>query len=156
ALVYLAKAGELGARGRAHDFLVAQAVRATDGGLLELKHDAGVATVQFSHDGRYLVTASLDHHARIWDAKTGALAHALAHADMVTVAAFSPDDRVVLTSSFDNTAALWDAATGARLRTFTHGAAVRCAVFSSDGRAILTTSEDDTIAVHDAATGATR
>ena len=51
ALAYLHKAAELGASGPAHDFLVAQAVRATDGERLVVRHDSGIVRVRFSPDG---------------------------------------------------------------------------------------------------------
>jgi WD40 repeat protein/serine/threonine protein kinase len=154
ALAYLAKAGALGARGRAHDFLIAAAVRATDGELRAVRHDGWVNTVRFSADGARFVTASFDHQARIWDARTGALVRSLAHDDVVIAAAFSPDDRTVVTNSFDGTAALWDAETGARLHTFAHKGSVRCAVFSPDGSRVLTASTDDTVKIWATGSGA--
>jgi WD40 repeat protein/tRNA A-37 threonylcarbamoyl transferase component Bud32 len=155
-LAYLQKAAELGARGRAHDFLIAEAVAATDGFLFEVRHDNSVRSPAFSPDGTRLLTASFDKTARIWDARTGALLATLQHGDVVGHAAFSPDGTRVVTGSFDNTAAVWDAATGARLHVLEHHAPLGCTVFSPDGKTILTTSSDDTVALWDTATGAQR
>src|SRR5262249_41374064 len=126
-LAYLDRAASFGARGRAHDFLVAEAVRDAGGERFEIAHGGAVRSPRVSHDGRRFVTASYDHSARIWDADTGAMLFALAHGDAVLDASFSPDDATVLTASADGTAALWDARTGQRTHVLAHTGAVRCA-----------------------------
>jgi Flp pilus assembly protein TadD len=64
---------------------------------------------EFSPNGRYIVTASSNHTARVWDAATGqAVSPPLRHRDLVWNARFSPDGRRVVTSSFDETARVWD------------------------------------------------
>ncbi|HTJ47601.1 MAG TPA: protein kinase [Kofleriaceae bacterium] len=153
-LAYLARAASFGAKGRAHDFLVGEAVAAASGERVELAHDGPVRSPRFSHDGRRLVTASYDHRARIWDAQSGALVHALAHQDVVLDASFAPDDASVVTASADGTAAIWDTSTGAQRAVLAHGGSVRCAAWSPDGARVLTASADDTIGVWDAKSGA--
>src|SRR5205807_1812535 len=138
ALAYLAKAAELGARGNAHDFLVAQAVQASNGELFEVRHDGPVRSPRFSHDGTRLITASLDRSARIWDARTGALLLTLAHSDIVARANFASDGATAITASFDHTAVVWDAKTGAALHRFAHAGPVWCALFSPDGKLAFT------------------
>ena len=79
-----------------------------------------VNSAAFSPDGSRVLTASYDHTARLWDAKTGApLAILLGHMDAVTSAVFSPDGSRIVTASNDDTARLWDAKTGAALATLT-------------------------------------
>src|SRR5204862_98149 len=61
----------------------------------------------FSHDGKFIVTASSDQTARIWDAQTGASLSVLrGHTDKIQTVELSPDDRFILTSSSDDTARL--------------------------------------------------
>jgi WD40 repeat protein len=64
-------------------------------------HTDRVMSVDFSPDGRRLVTASWDGTARIWDAATGKQLHVLWENDggarNLTAARFSPDGRRVLT-----------------------------------------------------------
>jgi WD40 repeat protein len=155
ALAYLAKAGDLGAGGAAHDLLIAQAIEATDGELFEVHHQARVHGARFSHDGQKLVTASLDRTAIVWDANGRSLL-TLHHEGDVSSAEFSPDDAMVLTASGDGTAIEWNATTGQILHRFVHSAGVTCAIYSHDGATVLTAGEDDVVVVWDAARGIER
>jgi hypothetical protein len=121
--------------------------------LLTIKGHAGtVLSAAFSPDGSRVVTASQDHTARTWDARTGAEILTLrGHAGGVNSAAFSPDGSRVLTASDDNTAKVWDARTGAEVLTLKgHTGAVTAAAFSPDGSRLVTASEDGTAKVWDA------
>ena len=155
ALPYLAKAGELGASGPAHDLLITEAASATDGEIFEVRHPGRVFAARFSHDGRHLVTASADRSAVVWDASGHSLL-TLHHEGDVISAEFSPDDASVLTASGDGSAIAWNASTGEVVHRFAHTAAVTCAMFSSDGAAVLTAGGDDAVVMWDAATGAPR
>ena len=78
-----------------------------------LPHDGAVTCVQFSPDGRRLVTASADGTARVWDAENGdQLAILRGHTEAVRVASFSPDGRVVVAATEDGLVRLWDYRTG--------------------------------------------
>ncbi len=115
----------------------------------------GVNTAVFSPDGRYVLTASQDQTACLWDAETGKEVRRLeGHTGGVSSAVFSRDSKRVLTASGDKTARLWDAETGKEVRRFEgHTSWVYSAVFSPDGRYVLTASEDKTARLWDAETG---
>ena len=77
-----------------------------------MQHEAEVKAAQFSPDGRWVVTASKDYTARVWDATTGqASGEPMKHEGVVKSAQFSPDGRWIVTASEDNTARLWDVGT---------------------------------------------
>src|SRR5574341_352498 len=62
-----------------------------------------------SPDGRFIVTASDNHSARVWDASTGQpVSEPLLHLDIVKWAEFSPEGTRVVSASMDNTACIWD------------------------------------------------
>jgi WD40 repeat protein len=65
-------------------------------------HDHLVNACAFSHDGRYLVSASSDYSARIWSLPDLRLIAVLGgHGDDVDMARFSPDDALVATCALD-------------------------------------------------------
>jgi WD40 repeat protein len=156
ALAYLAKAADAGEHDRAHQFLVAEAVRATEGELVEVRHDNSVRSPHFSSDGTRLVTAGFDKQARIWDARTGDLLLSLPHPDAVNRATFSPDDTTVLTGGVDGTTIVWDARTGAKRLAIPHTGYVWCSLYTSDGQLVLTGGDDDVLAATELATGQER
>ena len=80
----------------------------------------------------FVLTASNDKTAKIWDAATGECKQTFSgHSDTVWSAAFSADELLVLTASADKTAKIWDAATGECEQTFSgHSSSVTSAAFS--------------------------
>jgi WD40 repeat protein len=64
----------------------------------------------FSPNGQRIVTASLDHTARVWNASSGQLLATLqGHTNILASAVFSPDGRRIVTASDDKTARVWSA-----------------------------------------------
>ena len=135
---------------------VFQEARASDAQMLVLAgHTQTVRSADFSPDGKYIVTASFDGTARIWDATTGRETMQLVgHTDRLSSAAFSPDARRIVTAAHDRTARIWDARTGIQLVQLNgHTDGVRSAEFSSDGSHVVTSSYDLTARIWDTATG---
>ncbi len=134
---------------------VFQETRANDAGLAVLAgHTAPVHDVAYSPDGSRIVSASNDHTARIWDARTGVQLQVLTgHAREVRSAVYSADGTEILTGSLDGTARTWDARTGSPRRVLHHARLVACASYSPDGTRILTAG-DGRWRVWDAASGA--
>ena len=120
-----------------------------------MKHDNNVSSAAFSPDGKYVVTASWDNTAKIWDAQTiKQVGETMKHDGIVSSAAFSPDGKYVVTASDDNTAKIWDAQTGKQVgETMKHDDIVRSAAFSPDGKYIVTASWDKTAKIWDVQTG---
>jgi WD40 repeat protein len=74
---------------------------------------ATLTNARFSPDGATIVTwGLLDATARLWDARTGALLHGLAHGALITAVAFTADDRTVVTIGADGNARVWTIADG--------------------------------------------
>ena len=115
-------------------------------------HALWVKSVAFSSDGRYGLTGSEDHTARLWDVATLQSRILQGHTDCVSSVAFSPDGRYALTGSNDNTARLWDIVTLQSRVLEGHTGWVRSVAFSPDGRFALTGSKDNTARLWDVAT----
>jgi WD40 repeat protein len=69
-------------------------------------HSGAVHSALFSPDGRFVITASDDLTARVWDASTGEELLLLRHKSPVQFAAMTPDGRRVATAS--DTVRIWD------------------------------------------------
>lgn len=79
----------------------------------DFSHGSRVLSLQFSADGRGLLSASRDLEARenaaiVWDVDAGRMAKSLnAHLDAVVHARFNLDDSLIATQSADGTTRLW-------------------------------------------------
>lgn len=115
----------------------------------------GWRSVDFSPDGKRLLTAVKKQRAHVWDADTGRrIADLRGHTSVVWTAAFSPDSRWVATGSDDRTARLWEAETGEALSVLRgHEDSLRSVAFSRGGRCLVTSSDDRTVRVWDLDTG---
>jgi WD40 repeat protein len=121
---------------------------------VQLGHAGVVFTAAFSRDGRWIVTASADGTARVWDADGTKQVELIGHKNEVRSAAFSHHGRRIVTASKDETARLWDAENGRELRVLDdHRATVVSATFSPDDRLIVTASYDSTARIWDGVTG---
>jgi WD40 repeat protein len=108
-------------------------------------HEGDVTAASFSPDGRWLVTASLDRTARVWDANGRSRFVLSGHERAVHAATFSRDGRWIVTASDDGTARVWDAATGQGFITlWGHAGPVLAAAFDPGGKRVLTASGDGT------------
>jgi WD40 repeat protein/serine/threonine protein kinase len=78
-------------------------------------HSDAVLSVEFSSDGKQLVSASYDYSARIWNVADGRQVKKLSgHTYWVWDATFSKDGKSIATASGDGTAIVWDVETGSR------------------------------------------
>jgi WD40 repeat protein len=114
---------------RLHDAATGRVVRTLTG------HTRKVVSLEFSPDGKRLVSGSWDRTARLWDVATGEpVGQPLQHLDLVQAVAFSPDGSLILTGADDYMTRLWNADAlqlrGAALR---HPEKVQAVAFSPDG-----------------------
>jgi WD40 repeat protein/transcriptional regulator with XRE-family HTH domain len=122
-------------------------------------HTGDVWGVDFSPDGKYLVTGSSDRTARLWDVATGETIRIFSgHTGEIDGVEFSPDGKYLLTGGGANhTALLWNVANGETVQIFSgHTGNVDDGAFSPDGKLIVTAGgEDKTARIWDVATGKT-
>lgn len=116
-------------------------------------HTGVVISATFTPDGKWIVTASADATARIWEAASGRLILELKNPTGVIIsAAFSPDSKQIVTAGEDKTVRVWDAASGSMvLELKGHNDTVNSATFSPDGKQIVTAGVDKIVKVWDVA-----
>jgi WD40 repeat protein len=106
----------------------------------------GVASVQFSPDGRAIVSAGLDGSIKLWTVLGVPIRKLSGHSDAVYSARFSPDGQTIASTSADFTVKLWRWQDGALLDTLTgHNSYVNDISFSLDGKVLASASQDQTI-----------
>lgn len=106
----------------------------------------GYETASFSHDGKRLVTSSLEEGTEIWDADSGELL--LSSGKNLTNASFSPDGARVLgvvrnynqhTRYWEGSVGIWDAYSGSHILSIASPQrGITSASFSPDGTRVLT------------------
>jgi len=84
-----------------------------------LKHRGAVMDACFSGDGQWILSASQDRTARIWDANSGLpKGPSFSHSTPVMLAVFGGDGRHAATASMDGVVTVWDSLSGQRIISF--------------------------------------
>ncbi|XP_027344358.1 WD repeat-containing protein 26 homolog [Abrus precatorius] len=113
-------------------------------------HDDEVWYVQFSHNGKYLASASKDRSAIIWEVDVDgglSIKHKLSgHQKAVSSVSWSPNDQELLTCGVEEAVRCWDVSTGKCLQVYEKAGPglVSCAWFPS-GKYILSGLSDKSI-----------
>jgi len=121
----------------------------------------GVTSVDWSPNGAWLASGSLDHTVIVWDVATGAAVNRLnPHSGRILDVAFSPDGTKLAASTEDasgsgrHVAVVWNTADWSPVRTLAgHTAAVNSLSWSPDSTRLLTGSSDGTARIWTVATG---
>lgn len=123
-------------------------------------HEEEILDLGISPDSRWLVTASRDHTARIWDLNSEDIENSPAvlrgHDDFVQSIAFTSDGRALITASWDGTARNWDlTAKNPASDWVLRGSPSRVGhtEFTSDGRWLAAATADNEIRLWDFSAG---
>jgi len=110
-------------------------------------HTGRIRSVEFSRDGKYVVTASRDETVRIWDTQTYSQFGdpLIGHTGAVWSACFSSDGMLVVSTSIDGTVRIWNAKSEAHEQvreSFKRHKGAEKASFLSNGTHVVSASED--------------
>jgi WD40 repeat protein len=114
-------------------------------------HPGRVTGIDWSPDGKYLVTAGTDGHVRVWDARTGQLRRTFSdHVGAVTSVAFAPSSDRIVATGLDRTAIVWDVRSHKKLAVLQGDPQpLYSAAFSPDGRWVVTGDSGGVVRVWD-------
>lgn len=125
-----------------------------------LVHDGPVNSAECDPSGKYVLTASNDHTARIWELRTGIeRLRLVGHTWPVRSAKYSPNGGLVVTASSDGTARIFETRTGTTIHVLQASSmepsqaegpsspTVTDAAFDSTGRKVVTSASDGTTRV---------
>ncbi len=110
-------------------------------------HNTYLRSIAFSPDDHYLLTASDDGTARLWDWQNGEdIVRYMGHIGIVTAAQFVPGDTSIVTAGQDGTVRVWDMLSGQEMRRMTgHTNSVLSLAVSPDGLTAVSASNDSTV-----------
>ncbi|MBE5228414.1 MAG: WD40 repeat domain-containing protein [Microcystis aeruginosa PMC 728.11] len=110
-------------------------------------HKDFVTSVNFSPDGKTLVSRSGDKTIKLWNVETGKEIRTLkGHDSTVNSVNFSPDGKTLVSGNDDGTIILWDVEERQEIRTIkAHSGTVYSVNFSPDGKTLVSGSDDKTI-----------
>ena len=105
-------------------------------------HSQSIHSIAFSKDGKYILSASRDSTAKLWNLN-GKLIKQFKDPSQLSCADISPDGKHIVTASRDGNTRLWNL-DGQAIKEFKSNSYVEAVVFSPDGKYILSGYYDST------------
>lgn len=118
-------------------------------------HDNSVFALQYSPDGRFLLSGSRDAQLKIWEVNKGYTLHEaiVAHMYAINALAFSPNGQYFVTGSMDKAIKVWDATSFKLLKVIDksrhagHATSVNKLWWSAYQNYVVSGSDDRTVSV---------
>jgi WD40 repeat protein len=125
--------------------------------LFQLKgHTSAVACLDWSRDGKQILTGGVDRSIRLWESSNGKLLRTIenAHPSHVHAVLFTPDGKKAVSCGMDRSVVVWDLGSGKLHRRIdVHTRAVRGLAWMPGGKQIATSGFDGSVRILDTETG---
>lgn len=123
--------------------------------VLPIGHSEIASLAEFSADGKYIITGSIDKTVKLWDARSGTLVKDLAHhPNYISSCNYSPDGKYIVTSSVDGNLKIWKASDLLPVADISaHSAYLVSVKISPDSKYIATASRDKSAKLWELSTG---
>jgi WD40 repeat protein len=137
------------------DRVTAQIREITSGKLIaSLNHGNSVNALAFSPDGKWIVTASEDGTAQVWETMSGKpVGQSLKHQGTILDVVFSTDGKYVATASLDKSALIWEVGSDQLPILLPHEKPVTAVSLSYNRKWVVTASTDKIARVWDLTSG---
>ncbi|MFN0199802.1 MAG: c-type cytochrome domain-containing protein [Planctomycetaceae bacterium] len=121
----------------------------------ENAHSDTIFSVDFSHDGKQILSGAADKFVKIFDVETGAFIKAFeGHTHHVLGVSWRADGALIASAGADNAIKIWTVETGEQARTIaTHSKQVTAIHFIGVGDNIVTSGGDTVVRMHTASNG---
>jgi len=120
-------------------------------------HEDTVTSAEYSPDGRFIGSSSMDGTIRVWNPRTGEedMSPLRSGDGKVFRIAFAPNSRRLASGTESGVICVWNISSipASFRRLFGHTGSVQCVIFSPDGSLIASASEDKTARLFNADTG---
>jgi RNA polymerase sigma factor (sigma-70 family) len=116
-------------------------------------HPGEVVMLALAPDSKALAAAGTDPKVRIWDLRSGRVAHVLPHDRPAYFLAYSPDGKLLATGAKDRLVQVWDTATGQEVRRLNLPHVAESLAFAADGQTLATGGRDGWVNLWDARGG---
>lgn len=105
-----------------------------------ITHRGDVSDVDWSPDGKYVVTGSFDNSVKVWDVQQDLKVLEVNHEDSVTATDFSDDGKFLATGGLDNTVRVWNLDSRREVARLRNDNGVGFVKFSPNGRQLAIAS----------------
>ena len=120
-------------------------------------HDDAIYALEFTPDGKYVITGSFDKTLKMWDVKTGKTVRTFGgpqgHKQMVLCLALSPDGQTMISGGLDKQLKVWNVPSSSPLKTLTNNEAINDIALTSDAKKVATAGKDGLVKIYNAEDG---
>jgi len=119
---------------------------------IQQSHLGAVYALEYSADGRFLVTGSSDHTLKLWEVATGKVIRTFyGHKKRITSISISADASKMISGSTDNSAIIWEISTGKILSKIEMKDRITSVALNKEGTKALVGGYDWHVFVYDVA-----